>query len=556
MTTTLPDVTLTVIVHNDAERLPRAVASLRRQTLRNVEIIISDDHSTDATEQVARALAAEDDRITYLRLPENSGGCSAPRNAAIERSRAPFLMFLDSDDELPDTAAETLLTALRAGDADFAMGGVDRIRTDTGSVSRWHPHLFREERTIRSIEEHPAYLFDHLSTNKMYRRSFIDRCGLRFPLGIHYEDQLFSAQAYCLARSFTVVPVPVYRWYIAPYEAEDALSISNQRHRIQNVRDRIGVARLIDDFLTEHGRTALRADKDYKFLKHDLRMYEGDLPYRDPSWVKEFAEETCPYLDTLAPEAYERLPRDQRVVIGLLRDNRFEEAQLAARGLGRAVGPRTVTRDADGRAYWGAGLPADPGAASELDVTDLHLTTRPFRRALVRHEITSVEPGPGATLDLTVRTWDPGHRLPAGPVAATLHLAARGRLKKPFRLDLVRPGLYEGRVRLDLAAVPVPLHGFGGTRHLQLSLAGRGEQNSAWLLAPLDFPRFTRHLTYRRWGRHTVTVEPEGRGAGRLQVVWRREGLLRQAEPALRSVRRVAGPGAGRLRKVWRGLRS
>ncbi len=76
-----PDVTVTVIVHNDAGRLPRAVASVRRQTHRNIEIVISDDHSTDDTPRVARELAAADPRVRYLRLPENSGGCSAPATA-------------------------------------------------------------------------------------------------------------------------------------------------------------------------------------------------------------------------------------------------------------------------------------------------------------------------------------------------------------------------------------------------------------------------------------------------------------------------------------------
>lgn len=80
-TTRLPDVTVTVIVHNDAGRLPRAVRSVCRQTHRDLEIVISDDHSTDDTPRVARELAVADPRIRYLRLPENSGGCSAPATA-------------------------------------------------------------------------------------------------------------------------------------------------------------------------------------------------------------------------------------------------------------------------------------------------------------------------------------------------------------------------------------------------------------------------------------------------------------------------------------------
>ncbi|MFE9452717.1 glycosyltransferase family 2 protein [Streptomyces sp. NPDC006739] len=543
--TTTPDVTVTVIVYNDAERLPRAVASLRAQTHSNIEIIISDDHSTDDTPAVARRLASEDARVHYLRLPENSGGCSAPRNRAIEIARAPYLMFLDSDDELPPHAVESLLAAHREREVDFTMGAVRRVRVDTGQRSTWMPHLVSERRTVEGIEADPRLLFEHLSTSKMYARSFLDRHDLRFPEGIHYEDQLFSAQAYCLAKAFTIIPDPVYLWYIAPYAAAEAASISNQRHKLSNVRDRVHVQHLIDEFLVASGHEALREDKDYKFLKHDFRMYAGDLPYRDAEWLESFAEITTPYLDTLSPGAYARLPRPERVVLQLLRDGRLAEAQLAARGLGHDVAPRQVTTDADGSVYWGDTVPSSDAARRELDVSDLEMDTRSFPSAQFRHEITELTPGPGATLALTIRTYDPGLRLPVGPHRARLIVApGRRRLMVPFRLAPVRPGVFEGRVEVDLSAAPVPLQGFEGIRHPLIRLDQQGLANSGLLLAPLEFPTRTARVDYHSGTTpHTVTVEPEGRNPGRLQIRWRPVGItarvirpvaLRVAHPKLR----------------------
>lgn len=548
--TRTPDATITVIVYNDAERLPRAVASLLRQTHTNIEVIISDDHSTDDTPVVARRLEAQDERVRFLRLPENSGGCSAPRNRAIDIARAPYLMFLDSDDELPENAVELLLAAHREREVDFAMGAVERIRVDTGRVTTWMPRLVAERRTVEGIGSEPGLLFEHLSTSKMYRREFLDRHKLRFPEGIHYEDQLFSAQAYCLARSFTVIPEPVYRWYIAPFEAAESASISNQRHKLTNVRDRIHVQTLIDDFLAESGHARLREEKDYKFLKHDFRMYAGDLPYRDEEWLAGFSDLVTPYLETLAPGAFARLPRTERVVIQLVRDRRLAEAQSAARGLGYEVAPtETVTDDASKATYWGTQVPSPPWARRELDVSDLELELRPFPSALFRHEITTVTPGPGATVNLVVRTYDPGLRLPVGPQRASIVLhPGRRRLVTAFRLDPVRPGVFEGRVRLNLAEAHLPVQGFEGVRHPQLRLEEQGLANSGILLAPLDF----RPLTATRVGTlpHEMTVEPEGRGAGRLQIRWRPVGVTALVGPM---VRRVAGP---RVRRAARLVRS
>ncbi|WP_317443665.1 glycosyltransferase family 2 protein [Streptomyces collinus] len=547
---TTPDVTVTVIVYNDAARLPRAVASLRAQTHADIEIIISDDHSTDDTPRVARELAAQDHRVRYLRLPENSGGCSAPRNRAIEIARAPYLMFLDSDDELPPRAVELLLAEHREREVDFTMGAVRRVRVDNGRRSTWMPHLVTERRTLDGIEDDPRLLFEHLSTSKMYARAFLDRHQLRFPEGIHYEDQLFSAQAYCLAKAFTIIPDPVYVWYIEPFATASAASISNQRHKISNVRDRVHVQRLIDDFLVENGHGALREDKDFKFLKHDFRMYAGDLPYRDDEWLESFAEIMNPYLETLTEGAFARLPRPERVVLQLLRDGRLSDVRLAARGLAHGVAPRHVAADDSGATYWGDTVPTSDRARRELALSDLELDTRPFPSAQFRHEITELTAGPGACLTLAIRTYDPGLRLPVGPQRASLVLApGRRRLTVPFRLDPVRPGLFEGRVRLDLAAASLPVQGFDGVRHPLLRLEQQGLVHSGVLLAPLDFPTRTARVEYRSGATsHDVTVEPEGRTPGRLQIRWRPVGVTaRVIRPVVRKVARPKVRNAARM---------
>src|SRR5690606_26444682 len=188
-------------------------------------------------------------------------------------------------------------------------------------------------------------------------------------------------------------------WYVAPYAGPGTASISNQRHLLTNVRDRIRVQRLIDAFLVESGHEALREDKDHKFLKHDFRMYAGDLPHRDEEWLAAFADLVNPYLDTLSPGARARLPRTERVVLQLVRDRRLADARLAARGLAHSVAPRHLTTDADGRTYWGDRVPGSAGARRELDLTELEPATRPFFGAQFRHEITELTPGPGVSVD-------------------------------------------------------------------------------------------------------------------------------------------------------------
>ncbi|MGP3928092.1 glycosyltransferase family 2 protein, partial [Streptomyces sp. 8N616] len=83
-----PEVSVVVIVYNDAARLPTAVRSALGQTLRSVEVLIVDDCSTDGSYEVARELAADHPgRVRVFRLDRNSGGCGEPHTRGTGEAR-------------------------------------------------------------------------------------------------------------------------------------------------------------------------------------------------------------------------------------------------------------------------------------------------------------------------------------------------------------------------------------------------------------------------------------------------------------------------------------
>ncbi|MGK5638875.1 bifunctional glycosyltransferase/CDP-glycerol:glycerophosphate glycerophosphotransferase [Streptomyces sp. URMC 126] len=550
----VPDVSVVVIVHNDEGRLPRAVRSVLGQSLRNLEVIIVDDCSTDGTPEEVRRLAAADPRVRGLRLPVNSGGCGAPRNAGVDAARAPYLMFLDSDDELPYHACKSLLlTAERTG-VDLVVGEVTRLYEATGATGLWYPRLFTEPRVVEGIGAAPEFFLDHLSTNKLYRADFLARHGLRFPEDIHFEDQYFSARAYTLAERFAVVPWSVYTWRLAADPA--TLSISSSRHRIRNVVDRLTAARRTDAFLKEAGRAELKPAKDEAFLRHALRLYLGDLPFRDRQWTERFAEVVTPCLAEIDLRAVEALPREQRICQYLLSAGRLAEAAECARTLDRPrIAPRRVVRHA-GRTYWGGTAPADAREAAALDITDWHLDAQPFTTGPLRHEVTRVEPH-GTRLRITLRTYDPGGLL-AGPadVTAELRVAARAApLVVPFGYGPAPddPGVRTAELVLDLARVPLGPKGFSGRRHPVVTLGRLGLRRTDPVLAPAGRPGLR-----ARVGGHDVRVGCEDGGLGRLEIRWERTGARARAESlaprvepvrarCARLVRRATGPGAKAL---------
>src|SRR3954465_13433262 len=123
MTGPVPDISVIVIVYNDAERLPVAVNSVLNQPKSNLEAVIVDDASTDTSFEVALRLASENpNRVRAVRLEENSGACGRPRNVGLRHVRGEYVMFLDSDDTLERHACQTMYSTAVKTQADFVSG--------------------------------------------------------------------------------------------------------------------------------------------------------------------------------------------------------------------------------------------------------------------------------------------------------------------------------------------------------------------------------------------------------------------------------------------------
>jgi hypothetical protein len=105
---------------NRAAQLRRAAESVLGQTHRELELVISDNASSDETEAVCRVLCAGDSRVRYLRSPVNRGP-TANFNALYEAVRGEFAMMLSDDDWLEATYVERCLAGLREDGAPWSM---------------------------------------------------------------------------------------------------------------------------------------------------------------------------------------------------------------------------------------------------------------------------------------------------------------------------------------------------------------------------------------------------------------------------------------------------
>jgi len=130
-----PLVSVIIPAYNSGTYLGDAIDSMRAQTLRDIEIIVVDDGSTDDSLAVARARAALDPRVRVIARATPSGRPSVPRNEAMRAARGRYIALLDADDVSTEHRLESAVDAMTRTGARFAFTDMQRRYETTGELA-------------------------------------------------------------------------------------------------------------------------------------------------------------------------------------------------------------------------------------------------------------------------------------------------------------------------------------------------------------------------------------------------------------------------------------
>lgn len=113
-------ISVIVTVYNQSQYIHQCVESIRMQTYTNIEIIIIDDASTDASLKLCEDISKKDNRIAIYEH-EKHMGIAAARNTGISASTGEFLVFVNGDDMIDKNMLEVLKKAGEINRADIAV---------------------------------------------------------------------------------------------------------------------------------------------------------------------------------------------------------------------------------------------------------------------------------------------------------------------------------------------------------------------------------------------------------------------------------------------------
>jgi len=209
-----------VMANRDGGRyLAAAIASVQRQSLRDLELIVSDDGSRDDSVAIVGAAMVADPRVRLVRS-ETSGGPAAARNRALAQARGEWIAAMDSDDSIEADRLERLTAAARADGADIVAD--DLVVFEDGELRPSQRLLTgRWAANPRWID-----VADYVAHNRFYRRGpnlgflkpLIRAAAFSSPL-LRYDESLRIGEDYDLVvrlllagGQMRVYPLPLYRY--------------------------------------------------------------------------------------------------------------------------------------------------------------------------------------------------------------------------------------------------------------------------------------------------------------------------------------------------------
>lgn len=201
-----PLVTIIVPVYNAEAYLHECMDSLLSQTYENLELICVDDGSRDASGDILRCYASEDERVRVI-CQENAGPGVA-RNRGIDEAQGEYLYFFDADDFCKDTLIEKAVEKLEQTQADIVTFPFEQYYQGEGG-GRCPQWAFMPERfpgEVVSWRDNPDWIFrafQNYPWNKVVRASFVRKHNLRYQEIYLTEDLMFSAPALVLAERIT-----------------------------------------------------------------------------------------------------------------------------------------------------------------------------------------------------------------------------------------------------------------------------------------------------------------------------------------------------------------
>ena len=288
-----PKISVVVPVYNVQDYLRECLASLEAQTYKNLEILLVDDGSTDASGKICDEYAIRDSRFRVFH--NNNQGVAGARNFALNYATGEFVGFVDSDDKCELTMFESLVKAANKFRADIVFGAkstwfVNEIKQNKRPVKC--NTLVSQKEFLEAIfslgEWQSTAVAGGFTVLKLFKREVIE--GIKFAdTKVYCEDELYCASACLKAQTICCIDDNLYF-----YRQRQNSLVRDSSFAIKRLKGRLEVNRLVETITPTSTLITTSQESVIRALVSATRYWEPKMKTEDKDLLVETAKRFLP----------------------------------------------------------------------------------------------------------------------------------------------------------------------------------------------------------------------------------------------------------------------
>ena len=178
-------ISIIIPVYNVEKYVDRCIKSILCQTYLNIEVILVDDGSTDASGTICDQYQLEDKRVFVFH--KENGGLSSARKYGLDNVKGKYILFVDSDDYIGVDFIEILYSEMTDKNVTMTIGSMEVVYKDElifSSLQNVTHKIYTSKDALKIMCLNTE--FGVSACGKMYKKELFD--VVRFPDGELYED--------------------------------------------------------------------------------------------------------------------------------------------------------------------------------------------------------------------------------------------------------------------------------------------------------------------------------------------------------------------------------
>ncbi len=313
---------LSIIVpsYNSAGFLDKCIPSFfSEKVMDQLDIIIVNDGSTDATEETAQKYCRRYPDSIRLLSQENKGHGGA-LNTGFAAAVGKYLRPIDADDWVETQNLPAFIDFLRCCDSDVVLTHFNTVDAVSGEISKMksYPAEFGKALTMEELMAEWRSFYRVATFHGItYRTEFYRKYGIVLSEHVFYEDNEYATVPFCYARTITPLDIFLYDYRVG--DVNQSVSIANQVKRLSHSET------VILCMIREYNRLSEGAGRHYAAMKIQgvMMMYltTALLAHSDRSLGQQLGKNLMNICEATAPEIWKMMRNKYQIykILSLLR---------------------------------------------------------------------------------------------------------------------------------------------------------------------------------------------------------------------------------------------